>query len=129
MSQYWPEDYRKGLANIKVAIEVALASAGASMSSSSVFLPRRKFQSSSVPRSMDIAAVPFDAPKILVEFTQQEILDCREGVKRADVREKIRRYSVSYARYREGPERVLRAFSPGQATGRAKPGLDDSDAG
>ena len=116
----WPADYRRGLSHIKVAIEAGLAEAGAKISSSSVFLAKKRFHESAMPPSMEIAAVPFDAPRIMVEFTQQEILHCCAGVKRKDIREKIRRYPVAYSKFRNSPERSARLFSSLLKRGNAK---------
>lgn len=111
LPHFWPEKYRSGVSNIKIAIEDGLASAGADMTNSSVFLPKKYLQLPGVPARMDFAAVPCNAPKFVVKFTQQEILDCAAGVKRADVREKISRYAVAYAQYRSSPERSARLLS------------------
>lgn len=111
LPHFWPEKYRSGVSNIKDAIESGLASAGADMANSSVFLPKKYLQLPGVPARMDIAAVPCDAPKFVVKFTQQEIMDSAAGIEREDVREKISRYALAYAQYRNSPERSARLLS------------------
>jgi hypothetical protein len=129
MTQDWPANYRRGLASIKAAIEAALARAGADISASSVFLSGRRFHGLEMPLILEIAAVPYDAPRILVRFTRGEILDSCSGVSREDVKEKIRQYPASYSRYRNNPERSLRPFPSAPATGPAKPGPGESGTG
>jgi hypothetical protein len=109
-THFWHVQYRAGLAHIKAAIEDGLALAGANMVASSVFLPKKYLQSG-LPAWMGIAAVPCDAPKFVVKFTRQEIIDCAAGVTGDDVREKISSYALAYTGYRTDPHRSVRPLS------------------
>lgn len=111
MSPAFNDQYQLGLSFLKKAIEWELFQAGANMTSDSVFSAKFQRNYSGVPANTSIAAVPLDAPKTVVEFTQEEVLDCSEGVNRVDIREKIRLYSSAYAKFRSSPERTVRHFA------------------
>lgn len=105
------EQYGLGFSHIKRAIEDCLDRAGARMATNSVFVPKGRYGYAGCQTITSIAAVPLDAPKFTVEFTQQEIVDCWESVSSGNVSHKIALYSKAYARFRNSPERNVRSLS------------------
>ena len=121
-----PDNFALGLKQLKIAIESRLVAAGANMAVNSVFMATGDGLDRDICALVSIAAVPCDAPKMVVQFTRQEILDCADGVNRGDVRDKINLYWSAYKHFRESPERAWRSsrLQNGKAKPPADPGIE-----
>ena len=104
----WPERYYLGLANIKSAIEFALTHAGARVEHDSIFYPRLPHAGLDLPSQLTITVVPLDGPCTATEFDRDEIVAfCDVGKEQTQA--KTHAYVEAYKKFREGPDRRLRA--------------------
>jgi hypothetical protein len=104
----WPERYYLGLENIKTAIETALTEAGAKVGHDSIFHPRLPPAGLDLPRQLTITVVPLNGPRIATEFGRDEIVAFCDGGKEETLA-RIGAYVEAYKKFRDGPERHLRA--------------------
>lgn len=90
IQSYTSENFGLGMSHIRITIELRLAEAGMRSEGNRVHIPKQTPRKPGTPTNIRMAVNCHDGARMTAEFTQQEILDCREGVLRNDVRDKIR---------------------------------------
>ena len=110
------EHYDQGLKRIRGLIDQTLVAAGAQMRTGCISRPpwRNLRQATE-----SIVVVPWDAPKMKVEFTVTEIMESRDGVESAAVLQKVGLYVSEYVRFRQSPDKLALVggrFSGAQTT-------------
>ena len=106
------EHYDQGLGRIRALIDQMLIAAGAQMGTGCISCPPWR---NCKEATESIVVVPWDAPKMTVEFNVAEIMESREGVESAAVLQKVGLYVSQYTRFRQSPDNL--ALAGGRVSG------------
>ena len=110
------EHYDQGLKRIRGLIDQTLIAAGAQMGTGCISCPPWRNRKEATE---SIVVVPWDSPKMTVEFNVIEIMDSRDGVESAAVLQKVGLYVSEYVRFRQSPDKLALVggrFSGAQTT-------------
>ena len=102
----WLADYLGGLHVIKLELAARLETAGAKIGSSSLSHPKVSLGDGSPPSKLTVTVVPFNAPKMSVDFSADELMRSAKAVYH-DAAAKVERLVAGFLSFRENPDRYL----------------------
>lgn len=104
----WLADYLAGLNVIKLELAERLEKAGAKLGSSCFTHPKVSQAEDSPPSRLAMTVVPFNAPKISIDFSAEDLMRSTRAV-HPEAAAKVERVVAEFRSFREDPDRYLMA--------------------